>query len=228
MEPLSGVEYGGMLSDVVRVPHADTMLTLMPQGLEPVAVASLPDNVVDGYRCVAPHLERRPGADVVVASHGGRSIGLYAAHAAVALGASSVAVASDDDAVLGLAEGVGARPLRVDFSERPPSTWPLVIDCGPDQAGLQWSIRATEPEGILQCMGSAEVAAPLPLLRLYTLGIELHFGRAHSASLLPDVVALVADGRLHPEIVTTDVVDWEDAPERFLDPAVKLIVERSS
>jgi threonine dehydrogenase-like Zn-dependent dehydrogenase len=228
MEPLSGVEYGGMLSDLVDVPHADTMLTALPPDLDPVAVASVPDNVVDGYRLVAPHLARRPGADVVVASHGGRSIGLYAAQTAVALGAGSVTVASADEAVLALAERVGARPLHVDFTERPAATWPLVVDCGPDQAGFQWSIRATEPEGVLQCMGSMESAVAINLLRLYTLGIELHFGRAHSAALLPDVVALLADGRLRPEIVTTDIVDWEDAPKRFLDPAVKLIVSRSS
>ena len=67
----------------------------------------------------------------------------------------------------------------------------------------------------------------LPLLRLYTLGIEFHIGRAHSAALLPEVVALVAAGRLQPELVTTDVIDWEDAPERFLEPTVKLIIERS-
>ena len=79
MEPLSGVEYGGMLSDLVRVPHADTMLTSLPSGLDPVAVASVPDNVLDGYRSVAAHLQRRPGADVVVACHGMPSIGLYAA-----------------------------------------------------------------------------------------------------------------------------------------------------
>jgi len=67
MQPLSGVEYGGMLADLVRVPHADAMLTPLPAGLDPVAVASVPDNVVDGYRAVAPHLHQRPGADVLVA-----------------------------------------------------------------------------------------------------------------------------------------------------------------
>jgi threonine dehydrogenase-like Zn-dependent dehydrogenase len=228
MEPLSGVEYGGMLSDLVRVPHADTMLTLMPPGLDPVAVASVPDNVLDGYRLVAPHLERRPAADVVIACHRGRSIGLYAAQTAVALGAGSVTVASADEAVLGLAGQIGTRPLRVDFTEPPEATWPLVVDCTADQPGFQWSIRATEPEGTLQCMGNMETAVPVDLLRLYTLGIELHLGRAHSAALLPEVVTFVADGRLRPEAVTTDVVDWEDAPKRYLDPAVKLIVDRSA
>ena len=50
MQPLSGIEYGGMLADLVRVPHAATMLTPLPAGVDPVAAASVPDNVLDGYR----------------------------------------------------------------------------------------------------------------------------------------------------------------------------------
>jgi alcohol dehydrogenase len=229
MEPLSGVEYGGMLSDLVRVPHANTMLTPLPAGVDPVVAASVPDNVLDGYRAVAPHLERRPGVDVTIASHGVPSIGLYAAQAATALGAATVTVASSDDAVLALAEQIGVKPLRVDFAARPPEKWELVVDCGLDPAGFEWALRATEPEGVLQCVSSyLDDTLPLALRRLYTLGIELYIGRAHSAALLPEVIALVAAGRLHPELITTSVIGWEEAPQRYLDPAIKLIVDRSS
>jgi threonine dehydrogenase-like Zn-dependent dehydrogenase len=228
MEPLSGVEYGGMLSDLVRVPHADTMLTPLPAGIEPVAVASVPDNVLDGYRAVAPHLERRPGVDVVVACHGNPSIGLYAAQAAVAIGADSVTVASADEAVLALAERVGAQPLHVDFAVRPSEKWALAVDCGLDPNGFQWAVRATEPEGVLHCVSSyLDDTIPVALRRLYTLGIEVHIGRAHSAALLPEVTALVAAGRLRPELITTAVIGWDDAPQHYLDPMVKLIVNRS-
>lgn len=227
MEPLSGVEYGGMLSDLVRVPHAATMLTLLPDGIDPVAAASVPDNVLDGYRAVAPHLAARPGADVLVACHGIPSIGLYAAQTALALGASSVTVASADDEVLAVAEQVGVQALRVDFGVRPPHTAPIVVDCGVEPTGLRWAIRATEPEGILHSVSSYVVGeVSLPLQRMYTLGIELHIGRAHSAALLPEVVALVADGRLHPELVTTRVVEWAEAADRFTEPATKLVFAR--
>lgn len=227
MEPLSGVEYGGMLSDLVRVPHAPTMLTPLPSNIDPVAAASVPDNVLDGYRAVAAHLTARPGADVIVACHGIPSIGLYAAQAAIALGASSVTVAASDIAVLEVADRIGATPVEVDLAERPAATAPIVVDCGAEPTGLRWAIRATEPEGILHSVSSyvaGEVS--LPLQRMYTLGIEFHIGRAHSAALLPEVVALVADGRLRPELVTTRVVDWDDAAERFTDPTIKLVVTR--
>ena len=227
MQPLSGVEYGGMLSDLVRVPHAHAMLTPLPAGLDPVAVASVPDNVVDGYRAVAPHLRQRPGADVLVACHGTPSIGLYAAQSAMALGADTVTVAGADDAILALAERVGATPLRTDFGDRT-GRWPIVVDCGHRVEGLHWAIRATEPEGILHSVSyyAAEPMVPMPLGRLYTLGIDFRIGRAHSAALVAEVVALVADGRLHPEQVTTSVIDWEDAAERYTDDTVKLVVFR--
>ena len=61
---------------------------------------------------------------------------------------------------------------------------------------------------------------------MYTLGIHFHIGRAHSAALLPEVVALIEAGRLQPEIVTTSVVDWEDAADAYLEPTIKLVVRR--
>jgi alcohol dehydrogenase len=228
MEPLSGVEYGGMLSDLARVPHADTMLTPMPAGLDPIALASVPDNVLDGYRAVAPHLERRRGADVVVVIHSIPSIGLYAALTAMALGAGSVTVASQDDDALGLAEKLGARPLRIDLSVRPAERWEIAVDCGLAPEGFEWAMRATEPEGVLQSVSSyLQDTLPVALRRLYTLGIEFHIGRAHSASLLPEVVQLVSTGVLKPELVTTKVIDWEDAEAHYLDRSVKLIVDRT-
>jgi alcohol dehydrogenase len=227
MAPLSGTEYGGMLSDLVRVPHADAMLTPLPDGLDPVAVASVPDNVADGYRAVAPHLAARPGADVLVVIHGTPSIGLYAAQAAVALGAGSVTVAADDTEVLALAEAVGAKSVPSDFGRRP-GRWPIVVDCGTRVEGLHHSIACTEPEGTLQSVSyyAAEPMTPMPLGRLYTLGIHVHIGRAHSAALLPEVTRLVADGRLAPERVTTATIDWEEASTRYTEPAVKLVVSR--
>jgi alcohol dehydrogenase len=229
MQPLSGVEYGGMLADLVRVPHADAMLTPLPAGLDPVAVASVPDNVVDGYRAVAPHLRQRPGADVLVACHGTPSIGLYAAQSALALGAGTVTVAGADDEILALAERIGAAPLRTDFGDRA-GRWPIVVDCGQRVEGLQWAIRATEPEGTLHSVSyyAAEPMVPMPLGRLYTLGIDFRIGRVHSAALLAEVIDLVAEGRLHPEQVTTSVIGWEDAPDLYTVDTVKLVVSRTA
>ncbi len=227
MQPLSGVEYGGMLSDLIRVPHAEAMLRPIAPGLDPVALASVSDNVPDGYRAVAPHLAAHPGSEVLVVSHGLPSIPLYAAQAALALGASRVDFASGDADQLELAERLGAHPLETDLG-KPPRRHPIVIDAGTSPRGLDYAIRATEPEGICQSVSFHPGAAvPLPLGRMYTLGIRFFIGRCHSAALLPEVVGLIADKRLRPEAVTTRVVDWSEAPDAWLEPAIKLVVRRT-
>jgi len=68
---------------------------------------------------------------------------------------------------------------------------------------------------------------PVPLSKLYTLGIRFFIGRAHAAALLPEVVSLIASGKLRPGDVTTRVVDWEDAPSAYLEDSIKLVVARS-
>jgi alcohol dehydrogenase len=225
MQPLSGVEYGGMLSDAIRVPFADAMLQPIADGLDPVALASVSDNVVDGYRAVAPHLRARPGADVLIVSHGGPSIPLYAAQAALALGAGRVDFASEDDERLALAERLGAHSLRTDFGKRP-RVYPIVVDSGVRPEGLDFALRCTEPEGACQSVSFYLAPVPVQLGRLYTLGVRFFVGRAHAAALLPEVVPLIEAGRLRPGEVTTRVVAWEEAPEAYAEPAIKLVVRR--
>jgi len=58
------------------------------------------------------------------------------------------------------------------------------------------------------------------------LGIRFFVGRAHAVALLPEVMPLIEQGRLRPQDVTTRVVAWEDAPQAFLEPAIKLVVRR--
>ena len=226
MQPLSGVEYGGMLSDLVRVPHADAMLAGVPSGLDPVRLASVADNVCDGYRAVAPHLAARPGADVLVVCHGAPSIAIYAAQAALALGAGSVTFESGDRGVLDAAAAVGAVPALTSFGRRV-GRWPIVVDCGQRPEALQHAIASTEPDGVLHSVSVYRAPEiPFALGKLYTWGIRFHIGRVNSAAVLPEVVALIGEGRLHPEVVTSRVIGWDEAPARYLDTAIKLVVAR--
>ena len=185
------------------------------------------DNVLDGYRAVAPHLAAQPGADVLIVCHGLKSVPLYAAQAALALGAGRVDYASDDPEALAIAERLGARPIRTDF-EKPERRYPIVVDAGLTPNGLRYAVRATAPEATLQSVSFyAGGDTPMPLGRLYTLGIRFFTGRAHAAALLPQVMPLIEAGRLRPAEVTTRVVDWEDAPAAYAEPAIKLVVRRA-
>jgi threonine dehydrogenase-like Zn-dependent dehydrogenase len=61
---------------------------------------------------------------------------------------------------------------------------------------------------------------------MYTRGITFHTSRADSRRYLPEVLDLVAAGRLDPLAVPTTVVPWEHAGERWLEPAIKMVVTR--
>ena len=66
----------------------------------------------------------------------------------------------------------------------------------------------------------------LPLLRMYTTGVTLVTGRAAARRDIPAVLALVAEGRLDPSIITHAIADWQDSPKAWLDHRAKLVLIR--
>jgi alcohol dehydrogenase len=83
----AGGGFGGAVSDLLAVPAADHLLVPAPVHVSATALATLPDNVADGYRAVVPALRERPGAEVLVVGGMVKSVTLYAVAAALAAGA---------------------------------------------------------------------------------------------------------------------------------------------
>ena len=229
---------GGALSDLVGVPFADAMLVPAPDGLQPASIASVSDNVPDGWRTVAGPLAERPGAAVLIVGGGLPSISLYAAQAALALGAERVDFVDLDAERLALAEAVGAQPIEVGpngedglyddaFPERL-GPYAITVDASAHPAGLACALRSTEPDGICTSGGIYYSAlTPVPLLEMYTKGITFRTGRCHARSSIPEVLDLVRAGRIQPERITTAVVPWEEAPQALSQPRTKLVVARA-
>lgn len=115
---MGGYEWGGLLADLVAVPHADAMLVRVPPAIDVASIASCSDNLSDAWRTVGPHLAADPGAEVlVVGGDGGpNSIALYAAGIAAASGAGRVVYRDHDEARLALAAALGA-----ECAEGPPT-----------------------------------------------------------------------------------------------------------
>lgn len=224
----SGGGFGGALADLMVIPAADHLLVPAPAGIPAETLATLPDNLVDGYRAVAPPLEKFPGAEVLVVGGLAASVGLYAVSAAVTLGASRVRYVDSDPDRLNAAAGLGAEPVAHD------GAWPkrferalITVDNTGDIAGLATTLRSTEAFGI--CTSVAIYFAPetpVPLLDMYTRGVTFRVSRANSRRYLPEVAELVASKRLDPFDVPTTVVPWEDAPRAWMEPSTKLVVAR--
>ena len=226
MAPIARREWGGALSDVVRVPYADAMLVALPPGLDAASVASVSDNVPDGWRAVAPALGTQPGSPVLVVGGAG-DVALYAVAAAVALGSEQVDYVDTDPRRLAVADRLGAGAIDRTLDGRSLGRYPITVDHSGETAGLQSAIRSTEPEGT--CTATAiyfSPETPLPLLDMYTRGITFRTGRVNARAVIPDVLAAVAAGRLRPELVTAAIVTWDEADTALAQLDAKTVVTR--
>jgi alcohol dehydrogenase len=234
---VAGGHWGGAYSERLAVPYADAMLVPLPAAIDPVAAASVADTVCDGYRHVAPYLPGLLAADadaevLIVGSITRRtafsgSVPLYAGLAARALGARRIAVADRRPAIRELAQRLGLEVLSArDLRRRRPA--PLVVEASGHPAGLRLALASTAPDGVCSCAGSLQRRVRIPALAMYGRNVTLHVGRTHARTLIPDVLELIARGRLHPEAVTTTLDSLDRAPaalrEHYLGGGIKTIL----
>ncbi|MET8446004.1 alcohol dehydrogenase catalytic domain-containing protein [Streptomyces sp. NPDC005209] len=215
--PIGGT-WGGLFSDLVRVPYADAMLVPLPSGLDPVAMASAGDNWSLAWRLVAPHLQARPGARVLVVARG--SIGLYVCDIARALGASDVLYVDPEPEHRDLARAFGA--ATADVLEPIPQGFDIAVEATGRVDQLAVAVKCLAPEGICESAGNHFRPGELPLLDMYLTGVTLRVARDNVRAHIPDALALAASGKVAPERVVSQVIDWEELPtalpERHLKP----------
>ena len=209
LEPFGGGdEWGGACADLVRIPYADAMCVALPPGIDPLHAASVSDNVVDGYRTVAPYVQ--PGDEVLVL--GSASVGLYAVATATALN-TPVTYVDDDHARLAVAERLGAVVIESAPAGQAFGTFPVVSAAVSTSGGLVSALASTEPGGICHSSGIQYFGVPeANYLDMYRRGVSLVTGRANARDDIPAVLALMAQGRLDPSIVTGNIVPIEQAP----------------
>jgi alcohol dehydrogenase len=225
--PHGGIDLGGALAELVRVPWADVMLVPLPEGMDPVAAAGIPDNVSDGYRCVAAPLAERPGAPVLVVGGLAPSVGLYAVMAALALGAERVVYVDDDAARLELAAAAGAEVVNakdqwdsLKLAER----FPIVVEANVLDPGRNFALRSVEPCGVCTSVsGGASSRSNLPLQSMYLKGVRYEIGRVHACATARPVLDLVSSGALDPARIINKVVPFSEAVEGMILPVTKVV-----
>lgn len=222
-----GGDWGGMLSDLVRVPFADAMLLKVPGELDPQTIASASDNLPDAWRTVAPYLLRSPEKDVLVVGGAARSIALYAVGIARAIGTGTVTYADDDPARLEIASDLGAELIETRVPPGPNHEFEIVVDGGASRESLASACRSTSAGGDCTHVGIIyEPETPVPLLEMYSAGIHFHVGRAAARADLPAVLDLLSEGGFDPSVVTDRVLSFEQAGPALLEPHNKLIFTR--
>ena len=225
--PHGGIDLGGALAELVRVPWADVMLIPLPEGMDPVVAAGIPDNVSDGYRCVAAPLAERPGAPVLVVGGLAPSVGLYAVIAALALGSERVVYVDDDAARLELAAAAGAEVVdakdqwdSLKLAER----FPIVVEANVLDPGRNFALQSVEPCGVCTSVsGGASSRSNLPLQSMYLKGVRYEIGRVHACATARPVLDLVSSGALDPARIINKVVPFSEAVEGMILPVTKVV-----
>jgi threonine dehydrogenase-like Zn-dependent dehydrogenase len=214
--------WGGFLADLVRVPYADHMLVPLPAGVSVEAAASASDNIPDGYRAVSMLRDRWPGAPVlVVGGAAAGSIALYAVGHAVALGSERVVYVDEDEGRRAIASRLGAHETIDEIPERLREGFPITVDSSANPRGLELALRASAPDGTCTSTGiyfpGGSDSPDFPLFEMYVRNTTFVTGRPHVRMVIPDALAPIESGALDPTIVTTRVVDWDDAADALVE-----------
>ena len=173
---------------------------------------------------------------MLVVGGGAKSIGLYAAGIAVALGANRVDYLDSDPARLQLAANLGANVIELPkkftkwYEKNAPlanGRYLITVDASARVSGLNYAIRSLAPGGICSSVGYYfQKRTDLPLMQMYLNGSTFYTGISNPRADLPELLTLIQSGKFKPEMVTTLVADWADAPRAYLERGTKVVIKR--
>lgn len=199
------------------------MLVPVPEGLDPVAVASASDNLTDAYIAVARGFVKHPGVPVLVIGDL-ESLGLFAVDHAIAGGAPEVHYVDADERRRAAAASLGAKiyaELPATFDRR----FLIVIGGSRDQQMLQAAVRCLAPSGHLSNVAMFFADTPLPLWDLYTRDASFSMGLPESGAHIHTVLELARCGHIHPRRLMTPH-PWDEAPSALLEADIKPVMVR--
>jgi alcohol dehydrogenase len=219
--------FGGGLSDWLRVPYANAMLVPIPDCTDANSMIGLADMATDAWRAIGPPLQSRPGGAVLVLGGATPVIGVYSAGMAVALGANVVDYVDANSYRRERAIEYGARALEsIEGCQEP--TYDIVVDASGSAAQLLAALKRIAPEAIVTSVAPGLIGPEFPMVELYNKGLTYKVGRPNCRA--------GHDGALHawsscgfaPEKVQPLIRPFETACETWIDPTLFVAVSRLS
>lgn len=212
--PVNG-NWGGTFSELIRVPYADYNLALLPEGVDPVHLASVGDNLALGWETTMPAVQGVHAPQIAVFGGTG-SIGLYVADVAVHCAKARTVYYDDDPVRMAVARKLGAEVQDINGAIE--NGFHVAVDASCDPARLRKALVSVVPEGWVNSVGIYFQDVELPLLALYQRGVNFHNGKGMARPNMTPILEHVATGDLHPELVTSGVYDWDQLPEVLTSP----------
>jgi alcohol dehydrogenase len=211
----------GSFAELVGLDHADVNLVALPDELGADTAASLGCRFATAYRAVVQQGRVRPGEWVAV--HGCGGVGLSAVMVAVAAGARVVAVDVAAGA-LAMARELGAEEV-VDATAGDPVAAVrevtgggagLSLDALGSHATAASSVKSLARRGRHVQVGLLPPELghpPMPMARVVAFELELLGSHGMAAHAYPEMLALVASGRLRPDLLVTRRLTLADAAD---------------
>jgi alcohol dehydrogenase len=209
-----GFTHPGSFAELVVVRAADLNLVRLPGGVDMVAAAALGCRFATAYRALTGVGRLAAGEWLVVVGCGG--VGLSAVMIGAALGARVIGVDPSPAARARAAE-VGAEVTLADTGDVPELTGGgahVSVDAFGSAGTVDAAVRSLRRRGrhvqVGLMLGDA-AGAPVPWGPVVAYELEILGSHGMAAADYPAMLAMVADGRLHPQRLVGRVVDLAGA-----------------
>ena len=224
-----GAALSGAQADIVRVPHADTTLGLVPRGCSDEAAILIGDNLATGWAAV----ERSallPGETVAVI--GGGAVGQLTSLSAQAAGAGAVIVIEPSESRRSFARANGALDVAPEKARDLVARLTdgdgvdVVIEAVGNPGALNDAFDLMRKRGRIISVGAhATDTWPLPLARSFANELTLGFAIGDSIRLRPRLLALITTGALDPTVVVDRRIGFSAVAETYRDLKAQKIMK---
>ncbi|MBI4259739.1 MAG: alcohol dehydrogenase catalytic domain-containing protein [Actinobacteria bacterium] len=217
-----GGSLGGAQAELVRVPHADVNLLVIPEGMEDERAIFVGDILTTGYYGTAI---AGIGPDDVVAVVGAGPVGFFCVQGALLHGAREVVALDMEPDRLALAEKVGARAVNV--RERNPAVAladmtegrgaDVVIEAVGSPSAYETAVDVVRRGGTVSVVGMYAVESVEMQLGVYwTRALRLVFsGICPIQAWWERAMAAVSDGRIDPLPIVSHTLPLGEAPTGY-------------
>ncbi|WP_244851465.1 zinc-dependent alcohol dehydrogenase family protein [Caballeronia sp. SL2Y3] len=233
-----GNKIDGTQAEYVRIPHADTSLYRLPEGVDEEALVMLSDILPTGFECGVLNGRVQPGSTVAIVGAG--PIGLAALLTAQFYSPAQIIMIDRDRNRLEVARTFGATAcIAISRSDPAAETLRLTdgagVDCAVEAVGVPSTFELCEAiiaaGGTIANVGVHGVKADLHLEALWDRNITITTRLVDTVST-PMLLKTVRAGRLQPKQLITHrftldrVLDAYDTFARAADTgALKVIIE---
>ncbi|TDV44933.1 zinc-dependent alcohol dehydrogenase family protein [Actinophytocola oryzae] len=205
----------GSFAELVAIHAADTNLVALPESVDFVTAASLGCRFATAFRAVTVHGRVRAGDWLAV--HGCGGVGLSSVLIGVALGARVIAVdvsaaALDRARALGATHTVDAEPVAAIRALTAGGATVSIDALGsPETAAASVSCLRRRGRHV-QAGLLLDGPTPLPMDLVVARELSINGSHGMAAADYPDMLALVADGTLRPQLLVGRVIGLAEAP----------------